>query len=152
MQQPTSLFSRSLDSQVHSKNSCLISAAGGGVEEPKMTVRGVTRRIGVCLLAAGAIASSSSVSLRAQSAESSDAKRKVKFMGRPVYPDLARKLNLTGVVKIEVVIGPDGKVKRTRVIGGHPVLAAEAERAAQNSEFEPGPKETMEVIDFKFTP
>lgn len=61
-------------------------------------------------------------------------------------------MNLTGVVKIEVVIGADGKVKRTRVLGGHPVLASEAERAAQQSEFEPGPMETTEVIDFKFTP
>lgn len=117
-----------------------------------MTVREVTRRIGVCLLAAGVLISSGAISLRAQTADSSETKRKVKFMGRPVYPDLARKLNLTGVVKIEVVISADGKVKRTRIIGGHPVLATEAERAAQMSEFEPGPKETTEVIDFKFTP
>jgi hypothetical protein len=41
-------------------------------------------------------------------------------------------------------------VKRTRVVGGHPLLAAEAERAAQKSTFEPGPRETMETIEFKF--
>jgi hypothetical protein len=43
-------------------------------------------------------------------------------------------------------------VKRTHVVGGHPVLATEAERAALQSEFEPGPKETTEVIEFKFGP
>jgi protein TonB len=93
-----------------------------------------------------------SVSLQAQSAESTEGKRKVKNLGRPVYPELARRLNLTGTVKVEVTIGPDGRVKRTRVLGGHPVLATEAEKAAQLSEFEPGPKETTEVIEFKFTP
>jgi len=117
-----------------------------------MTFREVRRRIGVCLLAAGALLIGSSVALRAQSADSPETKRKVKSLGRPVYPDLARRLNLTGVVKVEVVIGPDGKVKRTRVLGGHPVLAAEAEKAAMQSEFEAGPKETTEVIEFRFQP
>ena len=65
-------------------------------------------------------------------------------------PELARKLNLSGAVRVEVVIAPDGTVKRTRVIGGHPVLAAEAESAAQKSTFQPGPKETVEIIEFKF--
>ena len=54
-------------------------------------------------------------------------------------------------MKIEVTIGPDGKVKRTRVLGGHPVLATEAEKAAKQTEFEPGPRETVEVLEFKFS-
>ena len=29
-------------------------------------------------------------------------------------------MNLVGTVKVEIVIGPDGKVKNTNVIGGHP--------------------------------
>ena len=74
----------------------------------------------------------------------------MKVLAKPGYPELAKKLNLSGVVKIEVTIGTDGKVKRTRVVGGHPVLATEAEKAAMQSEFEPGPKETLEIIEFKF--
>jgi TonB family protein len=85
--------------------------------------------------------------LRAQSLE---AKRTVKHLVTPQFPDLARKLNLSGTVRIEVTIGPDGIVKRSRILGGHPVLAAEAERAADKSTFEPGPKETTEMIEFKF--
>jgi len=105
-----------------------------------------------CLLAVVAVASLGAVSLRAQDGEIAGSKRKVKSLGKPQYPDLARKLNLVGVVKVEVTIGTDGKVKRTHVVGGHPVLATEAERAALQSEFEPGPKETTEVIEFKFGP
>lgn len=106
----------------------------------------------LCLLAVAAAASLGTISLRAQDGDVSASRRKVKSLGRPQYPDLARKLNLSGVVKVEVIIAPDGKVKRTRVVGGHPVLAPEAERAAQQSEFEPGPRETTEIIEFKFSP
>jgi TonB family protein len=77
-------------------------------------------------------------------------RRPVRHLVTPTYPDLARKLNLTGTARIEVTIGPDGSVKHTRVLGGHPVLAAEAERAAEKSTFEPGASETVEVIEFKF--
>lgn len=112
----------------------------------------VKRIIVVCLLAVIAFAMGERVSLRAQIAELPESKRKVRVLARPQYPELAKKLNLSGVVKIEVAIGTDGKVKRAHIVGGHPVLAAEAERAAMQSEFEPGPKETSEVIEFKFSP
>ena len=118
-----------------------------------MSAKEVRRRLVVCLIAgASVLGSGFAAGSRAQSVDSSETRRKVRTLGKPVYPDLARKMNLSGVVKIEVVIGADGKVRRTRVIGGHPLLVTEAEKAAQQSEFEPGPKETMEIIEFKFTP
>ena len=86
----------------------------------------------------------------AQSNAPNEAKRQVKHLLTPQYPELAKKLNLSGTVRIEVTIAPDGAVKRTRVLGGHPLLAASAEEAAQKSSFEPGPKETTEIIEFKF--
>jgi TonB family protein len=87
---------------------------------------------------------------RAQSTAPNEAKRQVKRLLTPQYPELAKKLNLSGTVRIEVTIAPDGTVKRTRILGGHPLLAASAEEAAQKSTFEPGPKETTEIIEFKF--
>jgi protein TonB len=87
---------------------------------------------------------------RAQSNSPVEAKRQVKHLVSPQYPELAKKLNLSGTVRIEVTIGPDGTVKRSRILGGHPLLAAEAEHAAQKSTFEPGPHETTETIEFKF--
>ena len=115
-----------------------------------INVREVKRIVVVCLLAVLGAASGATVSLRAQIAELPEAKRKVRVLAKPQYPELAKKLSLSGLVKIEVTIGPDGKVKRTHIVGGHPVLAAEAEKAAMQSEFEPGPKETTEIIEFKF--
>ena len=115
-----------------------------------MRVTKAKRILAVCLLAVLGVGSGVALSIRAQEGDAPGSKRKVRVMGKPQYPDLAKKLNLTGVVKIEVTIGADGKVKRTHVIGGHPVLAPEAEKAALQSEFEPGPRETSEVIEFKF--
>jgi TonB family protein len=78
-------------------------------------------------------------------------KRPVKRLVQPIIPEFATKLNLTGTVKIEVTIASDGTVRSTRVLGGHPVLASAAESAAQKSTFQPGPRETVEVIEFKFS-
>jgi TonB family protein len=77
-------------------------------------------------------------------------RRPIRHLVTPAYPELAKKLNLTGTARIEVTIGPDGTVRHTRILGGHPVLAAEAEHAVEKSTFEPAPTETVEVIEFKF--
>jgi len=116
-----------------------------------MIVTKAKRILAVCLLAVLGTASGATVCLRAQIAELPETKRKVRMLVKPQYTELAKKLNLSGLVKIEVTIGPDGKVKRTHIVGGHPVLASEAEKAAMQSEFEPGPKETTEIIEFKFS-
>lgn len=105
-------------------------------------MREVKRILVVCLLAVLAATGGGGISLRAQLAALPETKRKVRVLVKPQYPELAKKLSLAGLVKIELTIGPDGKVKRTHIVGGHPVLATEAEKAALQSEFEPGPKET----------
>ena len=81
---------------------------------------------------------------------SAEAPRKIKVPVKPEYSDLARRLNLSGTVKVEVLIAPDGKVKRAKVVGGSPVLGQEALRAASLTEFEPAAKETTQVIEFTF--
>jgi protein TonB len=78
--------------------------------------------------------------------------RRAKSKVQPVYPELARKMNISGTVKIEVVVGPNGTVKDARVVGGHPVLAGAALDAAKKWRFEPASTESTGVIDFKFEP
>jgi hypothetical protein len=38
----------------------------------------------------------------------------------PVYPDLARRAQIHGTVRVGVVVAPNGKAKFTQVIGGNP--------------------------------
>ena len=117
-------------------------------EALKTTLRKLKKLPLETLALALALCAVSVASLGAQSAPIT--RRPVRHMVTPAYPELAKKLNLTGTARIEVTIGSDGVVKHTRVIGGHPVLAAEAERAAEKSTFEPAASETVEVIEFKF--
>ena len=44
--------------------------------------------------------------------------RKVLSNPVPAYPEVARRMHLTGVVKVQVVISADGRVKEKNVIGG----------------------------------
>jgi TonB family protein len=74
----------------------------------------------------------------------------VKFT--PEYPELARRMQLSGVVKVEVTIAPNGQVKNTRVIGGHPVLVAAVTSAVQRWKFAPGSAETSQTLEFNFHP
>lgn len=78
--------------------------------------------------------------------------RRAKTKVDPAYPELARKMNLSGTVKIEVTVAPNGAVKEARVVGGHPVLASAAQDAARKWRFEPASTESKGIIDFKFEP
>lgn len=76
--------------------------------------------------------------------------RKIKSSVQPEYPDLARKMHISGTVRIEATITPDGKVRATRVLGGSPVLAVEAENAVKRWRFEEAPKESVETVEIVF--
>lgn len=78
--------------------------------------------------------------------------RKVKSKVAPQYPEIARKLGLTGTVKLQIVISTSGSVKETKVIGGHPILVTAAEDAVKKWKFEPGTTETTGTVEFKFDP
>jgi TonB family protein len=78
--------------------------------------------------------------------------RRAKSKVQPMYPELARRMNISGIVKIEVVVAPNGSVKDARIVGGHPVLANAALDAARKWRFEPAASESSGVIDFEFEP
>jgi len=79
-----------------------------------------------------------------------EGRRKVKTKVLPALPELARRMNITGKVKIEVVIAPDGHVKSSRALGGHPVLVQSCQDAVKEWKFEPAPEETTQVVEFDF--
>jgi TonB family protein len=71
---------------------------------------------------------------------------------KPEYPDMARKLSLHGVAKIQVIIAANGHVVDAKILGGHPILANAALYAARNWKFEAGSSETTEILEFRFDP
>jgi len=89
--------------------------------------------------------------LDAQDPAATDAaKRKVKTRVAAEYPVLARQMGVTGKVKVEVTITPEGKVSNAKIVGGSPVLVGAAVDAVKKWKFEPGPKDTTEIIEFEF--
>jgi TonB family protein len=87
----------------------------------------------------------------AQTGSTDEGKRKVKTRVAPMYPELAKRMSVTGKVKIEVIIAPDGHVKSTRAIGGHPLLVQSCQDAVKEWKFFPSPEETTQVVEFDFT-
>jgi TonB family protein len=78
--------------------------------------------------------------------------RRIKSKVEAVYPQLARKMNITGTVKVEIVVAPNGMVKEAKVVGGHPLLADAALVAVLKWRFEPAASESSGIVNFKFEP
>lgn len=68
----------------------------------------------------------------------------------PEYPEIARRMNITGTVKVEIVVAPDGTIKSAKVLGGHPLLADAVQKALKKWKYAPGGSETTIQLDFKF--
>lgn len=79
-----------------------------------------------------------------------EGKRKTKYRTNPLYSELARRMGLNGKVKIEIVIAPDGHVKSSRAIGGHPVLVQSCLDAVRDWKYETAPEETTQIVEFDF--
>lgn len=78
--------------------------------------------------------------------------RKVKSKVSPLYPEIARRMSITGVVKVSVVVTPSGQVRTTKVLGGHPLLVTAAMDALKKWKFEPANEESTGIVEFKFQP
>lgn len=117
-----------------------------------MSLRKIARR--VCSLAALAVVLITLfTSFLVSTASAQDAlEHRIKNKVQPTYPEIARKMNLAGVVKIEVTVAPNGTVKDTKVIGGNPILVNAAMDAVKKWRFETASDETVGVLEFKFDP
>jgi len=103
------------------------------------------RRTLVSLLLAGVVAITTCAWAQR---ESRVAKTKVE----PVYPELARRMRLSGVVKVQLTVAPNGTVKDAKLVGGHPVLANAVLEAVKKWRYEARPQETTENLQFRFDP
>jgi len=79
------------------------------------------------------------------------ATRKIVRKVDPLYPALAKRMNLAGTVKVIAVVGADGSVKKVEPVGGSPLLMQAAENAISHWKYAPGP-ESREPVELHFTP
>ena len=87
-----------------------------------------------------------------QDFQSSERARKVVNRVIPIYPELARKIGITGTVRLIAVVAPNGSVRLTQPLGGNPVLVKSAEDAVMKWKYVPAGEETKELIELHFSP
>jgi TonB family protein len=95
---------------------------------------------------------STQVSLAQKQDQAEHAERKILTKVDPVYPDLAKRMHLGGVVKVEAIVRPNGNVKSTRVVGGNPVLIESATDAIRKWKFQTASSESTEIVQLTFEP
>jgi TonB family protein len=78
--------------------------------------------------------------------------RRVLSNPEPPYPEVARRLRLSGVVKVQVTISTDGKIKETKVMGGHPIFVNSVEQTLKDWKYAPAATETTTQLEFTFHP
>ena len=82
---------------------------------------------------------------------STESSRKILRKTAPIYPDVARKINLGDTVKVVAVVAADGDVKSVEPKGGSPILLKAAEDAVAKWKFASG-GESREIIEVHFAP
>ena len=78
--------------------------------------------------------------------------RKVIYRVEPGYPELARRMRMTGTVRLVAVVAPNGTVKQVEPVGGNPVLLKSAEDAVIKWKYAPASSESKESIELFFSP
>lgn len=78
------------------------------------------------------------------------AEREVKAKVDAVYPEVAKRLKISGAVQLEATVSPSGKVKDVRTVMGNSVLAEAAKEAVRHWKFAPAAFESIEEVEIVF--
>lgn len=118
---------------------------------------GIRRRVvavvfAICLATVGAGLLCARQAAQPQPEKSEEILRKAKVRIEPVYPDVARRMSIVGTVRLAIVVAPNGTVKSSKPVGGHPLLVNAATDAVRRWRFEPGPTESSGIVEFRFQP
>jgi periplasmic protein TonB len=73
---------------------------------------------------------------------------------QPVYPPVARQLNIEGGVELEAAINEDGTVDQVKIVSGNPVLTKPSVEALKKWKFKPfteDGKAVQAIATFHFT-
>jgi TonB family protein len=85
-------------------------------------------------------------------AQQPEGQRKILNKVTPHYPELARRLNLAGTVKLAVTVAPDGSVKSAQTVGGNPVLLKAAQDAIYKWKWASAVHESKELVELRIHP
>ena len=104
----------------------------------------------VGFLTFGVLLSTASILLAQETVEHSG--RKIIVQVQPRYPELAKRMNLSGTVKLSADVAPDGKVKAVEALGGSPLLVQACKDVIKEWKFAPAAEASKETIELRFHP
>jgi TonB family protein len=76
--------------------------------------------------------------------------RTVKSRVAPVYPEIAKRMKISGVVKLDVTVDANGKVTDVTTVSGNHTLSSAAEDAVRKWKFATADQPSTESIELKF--
>lgn len=101
-------------------------------------MRGWMLRAGMVALAAGMV-----LPIHAE-------ERAVKSRVAPVYPEIAKRMKIAGVVKLDVTVDAEGKVTDVKPVSGNQMLSTAAQDAVRKWRFVPGTGEATVSVSINF--
>jgi TonB family protein len=78
--------------------------------------------------------------------------RKVVYKVAPKYPRELRQNEIGGIVRLSVVINPNGSVSKVTPVGGNPVLLDAATQAVKQWKYAPSDHPTTAEVQLDFIP
>jgi TonB family protein len=69
----------------------------------------------------------------------------------PAYPEIAKRMKISGVVRLEVAVDAAGKVTDVKTLSGNHMLSAAAEDAVRKWKFESGSGTATVEVSLTFT-
>ena len=76
--------------------------------------------------------------------------RRVEKRVPPVYPEIAKRMRISGIVHIEATVAADGNVTAAKATSGNKMLSPAAEDAVKHWKFVPGDGQSTVGIDVNF--
>jgi TonB family protein len=107
---------------------------------------GTRRRIAAGMTWIAAIGLAMTLTLPIHASDDRPIKQKV----APTYPELAKRMRISGVVKVSATVAPDGSVTATKTLAGNHMLSGAAEDAVHKWKFVAAPSESTVEVDVGF--
>jgi TonB family protein len=76
--------------------------------------------------------------------------RKLKSGKPPVYPEIARKMNIQGLTRVRLTIAPQGAVIGVKELGGNPILLDSLIQAVRKWKYEAADRASELEVKFEF--
>ena len=109
-------------------------------------IRRALRHSKTAFFPAAALALAAVIALPAHAADD----RAVKSRVSPIYPEIAKRMKIGGVVKIEASVDSEGKVTAVKTVSGNHMLSPAAEQAVHNWKFAAGDGVSTVEVDVNF--